>query len=85
MSAARGETSRDCRALFARLSEYLDGELPGPLCEEIRAHLEDCPACEQFCETLRRAVALCRELPAVPLPDDLRLELRVLLDRLTAG
>jgi putative zinc finger protein len=33
----------DCQKMFARLSEYLDRELAASLCEEIRAHMNDCP------------------------------------------
>lgn len=77
--------AEDCRGLFARLSEYLDGELPGPLCEEIRVHLDGCRSCERFCETLRRTVDLCRRLPPVPLPAEVRRELRALLGRFVDG
>jgi anti-sigma factor RsiW len=71
----------DCREMFARLSEYVDGELaPGP-CEELSRHLQDCRPCEAFIRTLRHTVDLCRELPPKPLPEHLRQELRALLRR----
>lgn len=71
----------DCRELFARLSEYLDGELPPGTCEELQAHLARCPPCQAFARTLRRTVELCRQLPARPVSDDLRRELRACLER----
>lgn len=71
--------SPECRELFARLSEYLDGDLSVSLCETFRAHLEACRPCDAFTATLRRTIELCRALPAGPLPDDLHARLKTLL------
>lgn len=67
--------------MFARLSEYLDGELPENLCEELSRHLAGCTPCETFTRTLEHTVDLCRRLPARQLPDDVRAELRALVER----
>jgi hypothetical protein len=67
--------------MFARLSEYVDGELPPDLCAEFVRHFEACLPCEGFTRTLRLTIELCRELPPKPLPEPLRLELRALLSR----
>ena len=77
----KDEAPKDCRRMFARLSDYLDGELAPALCDELRAHLDGCTPCEAFAGTLERTVDLCRALPSRALPDDLRAELRVLLER----
>ncbi|MEK7404022.1 MAG: zf-HC2 domain-containing protein [Acidobacteriota bacterium] len=58
----------NCKQVFALLSEYLDAELPEETCEEIAAHLEGCPPCIEFLESLRRTIALCREHRPVELP-----------------
>ena len=71
-----------CRELFARLSEYLDGDLDEALCSETETHLEDCPPCRDFLESLRRTVALLDRLPAEPVPEDVRREVRESLERL---
>ncbi len=71
--------STDCRQLFSRLSEYLDGEMPPGLCEELRAHLDRCTSCEAFAGTLKRIVDLCRALPPLSLSDDVRAELKSVL------
>ncbi len=60
--------SGDCKEIFAMLSEYLDAELPAQTCEEIRAHLADCPPCIEFLESLRRSVKLCRQYEAAETP-----------------
>ncbi len=79
--AGMHDSSPECREMFARLSEYLDGELPENLCEEMKRHLADCTPCEAFVRTLKLTVDLCHGLPAKHLPDDVRAELRALLHR----
>lgn len=53
--------SLNCREMFERLSEYIDGELDAKLCECFEEHLQDCEPCEAFIATLRKTVELCRE------------------------
>lgn len=71
----------ECKELFARLSEYLDGELTAELCQELQQHLEGCAPCKAFARTLRQTVDLCRQLPSRPLPEDVKRELWTLLGR----
>lgn len=49
-----------CRELFAQLSEYLDGNVEPKTCEEMRAHIEGCPACVAFLRELRGTIDRCR-------------------------
>jgi RNA polymerase sigma-70 factor, ECF subfamily len=67
-----------CRSLFARLSDYLDGDLDDAFCEEMQKHLANCPPCVVFLASLEQTVELCRKFrPAgrVPLSAKLRQEL----------
>ena len=75
MSAAHRPGSRECRDIFARLSEYIDGELDVDLCSRLEEHMDDCPPCLAFLESLRRTVGLTRQLPDQELPDELRQQL----------
>lgn len=75
MSASHPPGSPGCREVFARLSEYLDGELEAGLCADLEDHLDDCPPCRAFLQSLRRTIDLTRDLPARTLPDDLKAEL----------
>ena len=70
MSAPHGRGSPECRELFARLSDYLDGEVPAEIRAEIEGHLGACPPCEAFLESLRRTVGLVRDLPTPGLPEE---------------
>ncbi len=59
----QGHGKRNCVKILERLSAYLDDELSGDICKEIRAHLGDCPNCEDFLDSLRHTVQLCQHRP----------------------
>lgn len=76
---------RRCQELFARLSEYLDQELDAVTCQDIERHLAECAPCQACFATLRRTVALCREMPAQEVAsEDFSLRLRAAIDQLAA-
>jgi RNA polymerase sigma-70 factor (ECF subfamily) len=43
---------RDCKAMFAELSNYLDDELDDSLCEELEKHMGGCEPCKAFLSSL---------------------------------
>jgi anti-sigma factor RsiW len=67
---------RNCLKILQRLSAYLDDELSGDICGEIRGHLGDCPNCEIFLDSLRQTVQLCRHRPSPSLSAEDRAILR---------
>lgn len=62
------EHDAGCRELAARLSEYLDGELPADLAAAVDEHFQACVRCEEFLESVERIRRLGMALPA-PRPD----------------
>lgn len=76
----------DCKEIFASLSAYLDMELPPDACREIERHMEGCPPCIEFAESLRKTVRLCQEYAAGeapgPMGESARRELRDAWQRL---
>ncbi len=74
MSSGHAHGGPECRALLAQLSEYLDGELDAAACEGIDGHMDDCPRCQAFLESLKRTIAHVRRSPGVKIPEDLRRE-----------
>jgi len=72
----QGHRKRNCVKVLERLSAYLDDELSGEICQEIRAHLGDCPKCEIFLDSLRQTVRLCQHRPSPPLSEKDRATLR---------
>lgn len=65
-----------CLEIFARLSEYLDGELPAEDCASIEAHIADCPPCVEFLKDLRNSVEAAHQFkvpePPAPVDEELR-------------
>jgi RNA polymerase sigma-70 factor (ECF subfamily) len=56
--------SSKCKQIFANLSEYLDGNLDGALCEELERHMSKCAPCEAFLSSLRNMIDRTHALPA---------------------
>ena len=40
----------------------MDGRIEAPNCDDMRAHIEACPACVAFLRELRTAIDRCRSL-----------------------
>lgn len=70
---------QQCLALFAKLSEYLDGELDATICQTIERHLQNCQPCQTCLTTLKRTVALCRSADSHPVPEDFSLRLKEMI------
>lgn len=64
----RRSTCPDVLALF---SQHLDGELDPRVCAAMEAHLADCSPCRGACESLKRTLAVCRQLPTPEVPASL--------------
>jgi anti-sigma factor RsiW len=73
--AHRHEKGR-CLHILRELSAYIDDELSGDICLEIRRHLGACPNCEDFVASLRQTVSLCRHSPAPALSSSDRARMR---------
>lgn len=63
------QRTKECRELFANLSEYLDARVEPHTCEQMKAHIERCPACVAFLKDLRTAVDRCRSFEVACDPD----------------
>lgn len=81
-TAKRSITERpaECRELFANLSEYLDMRVESRTCEQMKAHIERCPACIAFLKDLRAAIDRCRSFDVTCDPNVAQ-RMRVLMTR----
>ena len=70
----------ECHDLFANLSEYLDGRMEPLTCDQMRVHIESCPACVAFLRDLRTAIDRCRTLET-PCDPAVASRLRAILTR----
>jgi anti-sigma factor (TIGR02949 family) len=71
----------ECRDVFAMLSEYIDGELPAGTCEQIARHIEDCPPCVEFVDSLRKSIGAFRDCGLAEEPPPLSQEAKARLAR----
>jgi anti-sigma factor (TIGR02949 family) len=73
--------SENCKEIFARLSDYLDGDLPEDLCKRIEGHMNSCPPCEAFMKSLERTVRLVESLETPAMPAEVRRAVREAWER----
>jgi anti-sigma factor RsiW len=60
----------DCEKIRSELVAYLDGELGGRAADEVRSHLDRCPACKLEAERLLAAGTALEEIADIePSPD----------------
>lgn len=85
MSHHHEHGSRNCKQIFEKLSEYMDGELPDDLCERIDDHMADCPPCQSFMESLRRTVKLVEHVDSPAMPEEIRASVREAYERYKDG
>ncbi len=55
---------KDCRKVYRRICENLDKGLDSPQCREIKKHLEKCPDCLAYLDSLKKTVLLYRVMPS---------------------
>ncbi len=71
-----------CHETMARISAYIDGELPAPECDEIERHCQGCARCAAVVAGLRETVGLCRQVGTTPLPEPVRARARATIREL---
>ena len=70
-----------CRRYRISLSAYLENELDANRNRLVEEHLIDCLECAAVLETFRKTIALCRDLPLLPVPEELHFRIMRLLER----
>ena len=78
--AKRGGTKPiTCRALFARLSDYIDHQVDPGVCERLETHLDGCAPCKAYLASLEETIRRCRDHCPPPMKKKLQADLRALL------
>jgi RNA polymerase sigma-70 factor (ECF subfamily) len=68
-----GVTCPDVLSLFSR---HLENDIDPSVCATMEAHLAQCGRCRDACESLKRTLAMCRELPTPEVPASLAASIR---------
>jgi len=74
-----------CPELAQELSAYVGAELDQATCARIEEHLTRCPRCTAACDTLKRTVSLCRQIPGDEVPPAVRRAVRQALLQVTGA
>ena len=72
----RQKEDTDCHEVRALSSDYIDGELDQAGTDRVKTHLDWCPPCNAFVNTLRATVAMLRDGPRHKASDELRQRIR---------
>ncbi len=57
-----------CPDVLTLFSQHLEGEIEPSVCAAMEAHLAQCHHCHEACESLKRTLAVCRQLPTPDVP-----------------
>ena len=68
IATPRGASCPDVLTFF---SQHLEGEIDPGTCAKMEAHLSECPHCRGACDSLKRTLAICRQLPTPDVPASL--------------
>ncbi|MBI3409796.1 MAG: zf-HC2 domain-containing protein [Planctomycetes bacterium] len=61
-----------CKELAELLQDFLDGELPKEYSDLICHHLRECGPCINFLESYKVTVTMCRKLPPLEMPVEMK-------------
>ena len=70
VAAVARPRARNCKQMFAELSDYLDEQLDDSFCAEMEKHMAGCEPCKAFLASLQETIQRCRRAPNEP-PDAL--------------
>jgi RNA polymerase sigma-70 factor (ECF subfamily) len=65
-----------CPDVLTLFSQHLEGDIDPGVCAAMEAHLARCGRCRGTCESLKRTLALCRELPTPEVPASIAASIR---------
>jgi RNA polymerase sigma-70 factor, ECF subfamily len=70
LAAPSDEPPRDpmCPDVLMLFSQHLEGDIDPTVCATMEAHLAQCPRCRGTCDSLKRTLAMCRQLPTPEVP-----------------
>jgi RNA polymerase sigma-70 factor (ECF subfamily) len=65
-----------CREVLPLFSQHLEGDIDPRVCATMEAHLAQCRHCRAACESLKRILAICRQLPTAEVPPPIAASIR---------
>lgn len=72
-----------CDKVYLHICDHLDEEITSPRCRQIKQHLEGCPNCRAYLDSLKKTIVLYKAMPEPPVPADTHRELFRTISSLT--
>jgi len=47
--------------VYKQICDFMGEDLDAPACQEVAEHLENCPNCKVYLDTVKKTVTICRE------------------------
>lgn len=57
-----------CKDVFNYICDKLDADLNSPKCRSIKKHIDDCPNCITYLDSLKKTILLYKVYPEVKAP-----------------
>ena len=61
---------KDCAKVLKNINNLLEEDPSIPICQALKAHMEDCEACAQYYKEFADVVDLCRAFPEEPVSEE---------------
>ena len=49
------------KGVYKQICDFMGEDLDTPVCKEVAEHLENCPHCRVYLDTIKRTVSICQE------------------------
>ena len=74
-------TKPEHKQMMKNICEYMGEDINSLACKEVEEHLQQCPTCRVYFDTVKKTVTLCQEMEEEKkLPDDVKSRLFKVLD-----
>jgi len=50
------------REVIEKICDFMGEDLDAPACKEVIEHIENCPDCKIYLDTMQKTVTICRDL-----------------------
>jgi len=61
------------REIYKQICDFMGEDLDAPACKEVADHLENCPNCKVYLDTVKKTVTICREIEKEEtMPEDVK-------------
>ncbi len=47
--------------VFTEICDYLGGDMDSEMCKEVKDHLDSCPECKTYFDSIKKTITICRD------------------------